>query len=221
MSRTSHVLGVFLLLGAALGTPPTPVRAEAEDGTETGLPELPPSPEARPQTRVVEVNAGLVGAFANSALCPPDADCILGGGFALGFTYEWRRPSGFTLGLGYDLWILGGGTVWDASTLQDIRFAGRYLFLPEISVHPYLLYGAGVVGLGDLFRISTAGAALDAGFGVEWEITESLAFTFSFELRTFMVVPFTTHEDGVQRGQDPMPNMLGAIQLGIVIIPGQ
>lgn len=220
MSRTSHVLAVSLALWGSLAVPRNGVSAQVPRGDDTLLPGLPPAPAERPPRRAVEVNAGLVGAFANSAVCPKGADCILGGGGAIGFTFEWRRPSGFSLGVGYDLWILDGGTVWDATTLQDVRFAGRYLFLPEISVHPYLSYGAGLVGLGDLFRFATAGGALDVGAGVEWEITESLAFTLSFELRTFMVVPFTTRDDGVQRGNDPLPNVLGAMQLGIVIFPG-
>lgn len=217
-TRSRHTVACLVFL-ACIGTFASPALAQRVRRADDSTIELPPPPNERPTVRAAEVYVGFVVPYSNRSMCPSGSECVMGSGGQLGFSYEWRRRHGLALGIGYDLSILGGGTLWSAGTMQNVSFSGRYLFLPTRAIHPFIGFGVGGLLFGNLFSVSTAGGSADARFGVELEVTDSLAVTLAVNTRAIVTAPFTTSTDGVQRARHGEPNVLGAFQVGLVLVP--
>ena len=147
--------------------PPGPRSTSALSHRPQALPE----PEAQEPVLAYEVHAGVVAPLATGPICPSGAACVLGGGGGVGALVLRRWPSGLTVGVGYDAWFVDSGSVFELGTLHAVRAVVRHAWLAALRVHPFAGGAVGAMGLGDLFRVSAFGLALDAEIGVEVELT--------------------------------------------------
>lgn len=179
----------------------------------------PPPPEDHAPRIVGEVHLDVVFPFANRPLCPPGGACVFGGGGGIGGVVEWRYPSGWALGAGYDLWLLDGNGVHELSTLQALRFVTRRYFLPTRQIHPFV--GAAVGGLlfGDAFRGNAGGGLVDVLVGFELEIGPTLALVADVGARFFATSRFTSRSDGITRASEAGIDGAAVLQVGLVLTP--
>ena len=181
--------------------------------------EPPPPPEAHAPVVAGEVHLDIVFPFADRPLCPSGGACVFGGGGGIGGIIEWRYPSGWALGAGYDVWLLDGNGVHELSTLQALRFVARHYFLRERQVHPFV--GAAIGGLlfGDAFRRNAGGGLVDVFAGFELEIVPTLAFVADVGVRLFATSPFTSRSDGVDRASRFGIDGAATLRVGLILTP--
>lgn len=179
----------------------------------------PPPPEDHAPRIVGEVHLDVVFPFADRPLCPPEGACVFGGGGGIGGVVEWRYPSGWAFGAGYDLWLLDGNGVHELSTLQALRFITRRYFLPTRQIHPFV--GAAVGGLlfGDAFRGNAAGGLIDVLVGFELEIGPTLSLVANAGARFFGTSRFTSRSDGIARASEAGVDGAAVLQVGLVLTP--
>jgi hypothetical protein len=180
--------------------------------------ELPPAPEARPPRRAIEIDIGFAAPILDGSTCPKGERCLVGGGVQFSVLLERRGSRGFALGLGYELSLLDGHTVYEVSVLQQAFVNFRQYFLPRRAIHPYLSAAGGIGILGDSFRVDTAGVIARVDAGLEVELSENVAFTGAFGFQTGWFVPFTTDVDNVRRSRGGEPTVLFVAHVGLVII---
>lgn len=181
---------------------------------------LPPEPDERPPRRSIEIDLGLTAPLFSGSLCPSGHRCLVGGGASFGVLVERRRPRGFSLGIGYELALLDGHTVYEISTTQELFVAFRHFFLPREALHPFVSSGGGVVVLGDTFRIDTVGVNGHLDVGLEAELSETVACTFGLGLRMGWFLPFSTEVDNARRSRGGEPTLLVLARVGLVLITG-
>jgi hypothetical protein len=209
--------------GAQEPGPPTTPAADASAVSAADVPtpdDAPvpiPEPSRRPPYFAGEVHVGAVFPLARAPLCPPDEACILGGGAGVGGTFERRWVSGVSLGVVYDAWILNGHSVYEATVIQNLAALLRHRFLLDRMTHPFLAAAIGGLLLGDSFRVDAVGLSVEGHFGVEIEMSRSLALTFSTVWRLFVTSAFQTASDRVDRVQDQGANLAVVFRLGLVI----
>jgi hypothetical protein len=180
--------------------------------------ELPRAPYERDPTLAFEVHLASVFPVASAPICPPSADCVLGGGAGMGGSLERRWPFGVAVALAYDAWFLDGNGVYELSVMQAVGAQVRYYALAELIVHPFAGAGLSALVFGDTFRVETAGIGLELSLGVEIELTESFGLIFAVPWRLFSTLPFTTTHDRVDRAQDGGGNAAAAFQLGLSVV---
>jgi hypothetical protein len=148
----------------------------------------------------LEVHTGLTLPLDNDALCPSAAGCVLQSGGGIGVSVERRWPTGFGGLLAYDVWFLDSDSVYELAVQQMLRGGVRYTMPTDFVFHPIFELSLGVMGLGDIFRVATAGVLIQSFSGVETELTESVGVRIGMGLRAFSHSPFRTQRDGVRRG---------------------
>jgi hypothetical protein len=84
--------------------------------------------------------------------------------------------------------------------------------------HPIFELGLGVMGLGELFRVATAGLLVQAFSGIETELTESFGVRVGMGLRAFSHSPFRTERDGVRRGGELRFSEAFFIEVGLTVM---
>lgn len=186
-----------LLPAALLGT--ASARFDEPRGQDTLA--IPPSPSRVAPRLALEVHTGLTLPLDNAALCPEGAGCVLEGGGGVGVSIERRWPSGFGGLLAYDAWFLDSDSVFELAVQQQLRGGIRYTMPTDYVFHPIFELSIGMMGLGDIFRLSTGGLLMQAFSGVETELTESVGVRMGMGLRAFSHSAFRTARDGVQRGE--------------------
>lgn len=181
--------------------------------------EPPPPPEEHAPVIAGEVHLDVVFPFADRPLCPPGDACVFGGGGGIGGLVEWRYPTGWAVGAGYDVWLLDGNGVHELSTLQALRFVARRFFLRERQLHPFV--GAAIGGLlfGDAFRRNAGGGLVDVFAGFELEIVPTLAFVVGIGVRLFATSAFTSRSDEVERAQKFGVDGAAMLQVGLALTP--
>lgn len=179
----------------------------------------PPPPRDHAPTVAGEVHLDVVFPFADRPLCPPEGACVFGGGGGIGGIIEWRYPSGWAIGAGYDVWLLDGNGVHELSTLQALRLVGRRSFLRTRQIHPFV--GAAIGGLlfGDAFRRNAGGGLVDLFTGFELEINATLAFVVDVGVRLFATSAFTSRSDELDRASDFGIDGAAILQVGLVLTP--
>lgn len=194
-------------------------RAHASD-----LPELsdafqvpPPPAETAPRV-AVEVHTVLTKPLDNRGLCPPGAGCVLKTGGGVGVSIERRYPSGFGGLVAYDVWFLDSDAVYELAVQQVLRGGLRYTTPTDYVFHPIFELSLGAMGLGDIFRIQTGGALVQAFSGVETELTESYGVRIGIGMRAFTHSTFRTTRDGVRRGEDKPFSETFFIEAGLTIM---
>jgi hypothetical protein len=161
---------------------------------------IPPPPMQVAPRLALEVHTGLTLPLDNDALCPPDVGCVLQSGGGIGVSAERRWPTGFGGLLAYDVWFLDSDSVYELAVQQLLRAGVRYTMPTDFVFHPIFELSLGAMGLGDIFRVATAGVLIQTFSGVETELTESVGVRVGMGLRAFSHSPFRTERDGVRRG---------------------
>jgi hypothetical protein len=161
---------------------------------------IPPPPMQVAPRLALEVHTGLTLPLDNDALCPSVAGCVLQSGGGIGLSIERRWPTGFGGLVAYDVWFLDSDSVYELAVQQLLRFGGRYTMPTDFVFHPIFELSLGVMGLGDIFRVATAGVLIQSFSGVETELTETVGVRVGMGLRAFSHSPFRTQRDGVLRG---------------------
>ena len=179
---------------------------------------LPPEPNELPVRLGIELHLDTIFPLIDRHLCPRGGKCIFGAGSGIGGGVQWRRASGWFVGVSYDAWFLSGNGVYELTTLQTIQATVHYQWLPQNQVHPWCGAALGALILGDTFGVETGGALVDLQFGIEIEISPSLAFTGGVLVRLLTVTPFRTASDGTDRGRHFGINGAGIVRLGLVLL---
>jgi hypothetical protein len=180
--------------------------------------ELPPAPEERPARRAVEIDLGFAAPLVAGSMCPDGHRCLAGGGAQFSVLVERRGARGFALGLGYELSLLDGQTVYELSVLQRVFVSFRQYFMPRRAIHPFLAAAGGIGILGDTFRVDTGGILANAEVGLEIELSETIAFTGAFGFQLGFFIPFTTDVDNARRSRGGAPTVYHVAHVGLVII---
>ncbi|MCC6875476.1 MAG: hypothetical protein IT378_14305, partial [Sandaracinaceae bacterium] len=180
---------VILALALALSAP-----AAAQRPTEVHV-RPPPAPEAREPELLIGVHLGFVAPVVRSDICPGDTPCVLGGGAVVGAEVERRWAFGLGVLVGYDLWFVEAGGVFELGVVQLVRAGARYTFDTGTLVHPSVQIGAGALVFGDTFLISTVGGEVELGAGCEIELTDSVGLSLGARGWIFTTSPFTTGRD--------------------------
>ena len=180
--------------------------------------ELPPAPEERPPRRAIEIDLGFAVPLVGGSMCPSDAACLLGSGARASVLLERRGPRGFSLGLGYELSLLDGHTVYEVTIIQEVFVNVRQYFMPRRAIHPFVSGAGGIGVLGDTFAVDTAGVIAHFDAGLEVELSENIAFSGNLGMRMGWFVPFTSEVDDVERARGGAPTLILTSSVGLVII---
>ncbi|MEZ4252121.1 MAG: hypothetical protein R3B99_28235 [Polyangiales bacterium] len=211
MSRKyTPVLGFLVCLVAVVAGP---------RGVEADSFEPPPPPSEHAPRVAGEVHLDIVFPFADRPLCPSGGACVFGGGGGIGGIVEWRWPSGWALGAGYDVWLLDGNGVHELSTLQVLRLVGRRYFLRARQIHPFVGGAIGGLLFGDAFRRNAGGGSVDLFSGFELEILPTLAFVVDVGVRLFATSAFTSRSDGLDRASSFGLDGAAMLQVGLALTP--
>ncbi len=190
--RAPFVFGLVLVYWYA------PLDAEAQPLSKSY--ERLPNPRREGPALNGEVHISMVFPVRTHHLCPDGAACILGSGVGVWGIVERRWSSGIALGVGYEVWFLGAGGVYELTVLQSLQGRMRYFFLQNKRLHPFLGLGLGLLTIGDgLTRYATIGGALEGTAGIEIELTITLALVLSVSGRMFTTAPFKSPNDNVRR----------------------
>lgn len=186
-------------------------------GRADGLSVYPP--EEQDAIYALEIHGGAIFGLEESTVCPAGADCVFGGGFGIGGLLIRRAPDGIGLVVGYEVWLLDGGGVYEVAALHSLRLGVRWTIDVSSRVQPLLQATAGAMLLTDPAQATTAGGLVTAGGGLEVELTANVSVSLLAELAFLSVAPFRTR-DGVVRAADFGVNVDLMTTAGLVIVLG-
>jgi hypothetical protein len=162
------------------------------------MPALRKHPEGRPtplQVDYVQYGLAMGGDFdlASGGICPREAvtPCIIGsgGGFALRGGY---RPAGpWYFGAAYQFSKLDSNNLFRLGTFQQLRGEMRYFLDIGSRIVPFFEWGAGGCIYGNLFGADTGGGVLQAGAGMQFEITRFVMVGLSLAYQPALLVGYT------------------------------
>ena len=212
-----HALFVWVFGLAVLG--PLPASAQESAGAARARHvEPPPAPIDRDPELLVGVRLAGMFPLEKTDICPGDSLCVLGAGAAAGIEIERRWPFGLGVLVGYDAWFVDSGGVFELGVVQAVRAALRYVFAYEHQWHPSVHIGAGALVFGDSGLVSTIGGALEAGAGLELELTESVSLDAGLSGWLFTTSPFITGRDRTRRSEGLGLNFALQVHVGLVIV---
>jgi hypothetical protein len=203
-------LAIAVLVGGTLTLEVVTARA---DGLEVY------APLEQEPVWALEVHASTIVPLERSAICPAGSSCVLGGGFGAGAYLLRRNPDGIGLLVGYEVWLLDGGGVYEIGALHSLRLGVRWTLDNRSIVQPLLQATVGAVLLTDPAQASTAGGLVAAGTGIEIELTRDVALSLTAELAFFSVAAFRTR-DGADRALDFGVNVALETTAGLVVVLG-
>ena len=186
-------------------------------GDEPGSP-LPPVPERSVPVLVGEFNAMLIIPAETSGLCPSSGRCLLGVGAGISALFERRVPRGLGIGIGYDLWLLDGNSIWQTPVAQSFTLGLRYWFMPESQLHPVVGISAGVMLLGETFEVATWGGLVDLKVGGEAELSTRVGFSFGMLARLYTLDSFVSEPDGTLRAGGFDVDLMVGLSVGLVVL---
>lgn len=195
----------------AVGAAPVPCRAQA-------LP-APPEPRLLEPTLHLEVHGAAVLPLERQNLCPAGFGCILGAGFGAGALVERRAADGVGLLVGYAVWLVDTGGVYEVGAVHCLRLGVRWVIDQSSRVHPFLEVMGGGLLVTDPLQALTGGGLVSLGGGVEVELTETVGVSVALELWGLAVGPFHTR-DGARRAADFGVNVLGQLRVGLTVVIG-
>lgn len=179
---------------------------------------IPPPPSLAAPRLALEVHTGLALPLDIRSLCPEGHGCVVQPGGGFGLSLERRYPSGFGGLLAYDAWFLDSDSVYELAVQQLFRAGVRYTMPTDYVFHPIFELSLGATGLGDTFRIATAGLVVQGFAGAELELTETFGVRGGFGLRAFSHSPFQTERDDVRRGEDGVFSEAMFIEVGFTLM---
>jgi hypothetical protein len=176
-------------------------------------------PEEQDAVYALEVHGAAIVPLERSTLCPSGADCVFGGGFGVGGLLLRRSPDGIGLLVGYEVWLLDGGGVYEIAALHALRLGLRWTLDVRSRVQPFLQATAAALLLTDPGQATSGGGGITVGGGMEIEMTADVSFALAAELAFLSVGAFQTR-DGVLRARDFGVNVALEMTAGLVIVLG-
>lgn len=167
----------------------------------------------------LEVHASAIFPLERGAICPSGSSCLLGGGFGAGAYLLRRDPDGIGLLVGYQVWLLDGGGVYEVGALHSLRLGVRWTIDNSSIVQPLLQATVGAVLLTDPAQATTAGGVVAGGAGMEIELAPDVSLSLTAELAFFSVAAFQTR-DGAVRAADFGVNVALETSAGLVVVLG-
>jgi hypothetical protein len=137
-------------------------------------------------------------AFTTEAVASPGkmcassaVPCILGsGGGIVVPRIGWRSAGPWYIGGAYEISKQDANTLYRLAILQQVRGEARYYFLTGRTLTPFLGGGAGVVGYGDEWALSTYGLEGTATVGVEAQVSRGTVVGLALNYRVMYFRPF-------------------------------
>ena len=130
-----------------------------------------------------------------------------------------RSPDGIGLLVGYEVWLLDGGGVYEIAALHALRLGLRWTLDVRSRVQPFLQATAAALLLTDPGQATSGGGGITVGGGMEIEMTADVSFALAAELAFLSVGAFQTR-DGVLRARDFGVNVALEMTAGLVIVLG-
>lgn len=185
----------------------------------------PPSPSTLAPTYHLEVHGAAMLPIERQNVCPPAAaiprvGCVLGAGFGVGGLVERRGADGVGLLVGYQVWLLDSGAVYEVGAVHTLRIGVRWVIDATARVHPFLEVLIGALLLTDPGEARTGGGLLSLGAGMEVELTETVAVTVGLDLWAFAVGTFRSTRDDVLRAADFGVNLVSQLRVGLGVLFG-
>jgi hypothetical protein len=126
-------------------------------------------------------------------VCPAGAPtpCILGSGGGLAIRMGYRSRGPWYLGGAYEFSRQDSSNLLRLAILQQLRGEARYYLDAGNRLTPYGALGVGGVFYGNEWNVSTAGPTLSAGFGLEFQVTQSTVIGCSLNYRALLLHAWT------------------------------
>ncbi len=131
----------------------------------------------------------------------PLVPCILGsGGGIVVPRVGWRSAGPWYIGGAYEISKQDANTLYRLAILQQLRGEARYYFLTGQILTPFIGGGAGIVGYGDEWALSTYGIEGTATVGVEAQVSRSTVVGVALNYRAMYFRPFVDSSGAMREG---------------------
>jgi hypothetical protein len=139
-------------------------------------------------------------------VCPARATtpCILGSGGGLTIRMGYRSRGPWYIGGAYEFTRMDSSNLLRLAILQQLRGEGRYYLDAGNRLTPYGVLGFGAAFYGNEWNVSTGGPTLSAGFGLEFQVTQSTVIGGALSYRALLMHNWTD-----STGQDRADRYLG------------
>lgn len=139
-------------------------------------------------------------------VCPSRAKtpCILGSGGGLAIRMGYRSRGPWYAGGAYEFTRVDSSNLLRLAILQQLRGEARYYLDAGNRLTPYGALGFGAAFYGNEWNISTVGPTLSAGFGLEFQITQSTVIGAALAYRALLL-----HSWADSTGQERADRYLG------------
>jgi len=127
--------------------------------------------------------------------------CILGSGGGLAIRMGYRSRGPWFLGGAYEFTRMDSGNLLRLGILQQLRGEARYYLDAGNRTTPYGTLGFGAVFYGNEWKVSSGGAMLTAGLGLEFRITQSTVIGLALGYRGFLFHNWTDSTGQVRADQ--------------------
>jgi hypothetical protein len=112
--------------------------------------------------------------------------CILGSGGGLSIRIGYRSRGPWYLGGAYQFTRMDSSNLLRLGILQQLRGEARYYLDRGNRLTPYGTLGFGAAFYGNEWKVSSGGATLSAGLGLEFQITQSTVMGVALSYRSFL-----------------------------------
>lgn len=139
-------------------------------------------------------------------VCPTGAKtpCILGSGGGLAIRMGYRSRGPWYVGGAYEFTRMDSSNLLRLAILQQLRGEARFYVDTGNRLTPYFVLGLGGAFYGNEWNVSAGGPTLSAGFGLEFQVTQSTVIGGSLGSRSFLLHHWTD-----STGQDRADRYLG------------
>jgi len=117
--------------------------------------------------------------------------CILGSGGGLAIRMGYRSRGPWYLGGAYQFTRMDSSNLLRLGILQQLRGEARYYIDRGNRLTPYGTLGFGAAFYGNEWKVSSGGPTLTAGFGLEFQITQSTVMGLALGYRGFLFHQWT------------------------------
>lgn len=139
-------------------------------------------------------------------VCPARATtpCILGSGGGLAIRMGYRSRGPWYAGGAYEFTRVDSSNLLRLAILQQLRAEARYYLDAGNRLTPYGALGFGAAFYGNEWNVSTVGPTLSAGFGLEFQVTQSTVIGAGLAYRALLL-----HSWADSTGQERADRYLG------------
>ena len=127
--------------------------------------------------------------------------CILGSGGGLAIRMGYRSRGPWYLGGAYEFTRMDSSNLLRLAILQQLRGEARYYLDTGNRLTPYGMLGFGAAFYGNEWNVSSGGPTLSAGFGLEFQITQSTVLGGGFGYRGFLFHHWTDSTNTVRANE--------------------